>query len=55
MRFIRATIAYGLGIVPAAAQTPKIEELPAPAQGCDAAHACQKARVPYAATYLFLK
>jgi len=27
----------------------------APAQGCDAAHAGQEARVPYTATYLFLK
>jgi hypothetical protein len=27
----------------------------APAQGCDAGHAGQEARVPYTATYLFLK
>ena len=27
----------------------------APAQGCDAAHAGEEARVPYTATYLFLK
>jgi len=27
----------------------------APTQGCDAAHAGQEARVPYTATYLFLK
>ena len=27
----------------------------APAQGCDAAHAGQEARVPYTATYVFLK
>ena len=27
----------------------------APAQGCDAAHADQEARVPYTATYVFLK
>jgi Protein of unknown function (DUF3455) len=27
----------------------------APTQGCDAAHAGQQARVPYTATYLFLK
>ncbi len=27
----------------------------APAQGCDAAHAGQEARVPYTATYLFVK
>jgi hypothetical protein len=27
----------------------------APAQGCDSAHAGQEARVPYTATYLFLK
>jgi hypothetical protein len=27
----------------------------APAQGCDEAHAGQEARVPYTATYVFLK
>jgi hypothetical protein len=27
----------------------------APAQGCDEAHASQEARVPYTATYVFLK
>ena len=27
----------------------------APAQGCDEAHSGQEARVPYTATYVFLK